>query len=578
MEKFSYGRDAMTILGELTEYAKGCINGSIVSGKKHIWACKRFLRDLDRVGNEDFPYVWNEEEAGKIVRWFFYLRHSKGELAGQPIRLIAPQKFSLCQIYGWRHKETGKKRFTKSFKEVARKNAKTQEEAGVVLYEMSTQAVKNKEIYETYCAGTKKKQSELVFKECINMLNGSPLKSKFRILRNSIVHIKSGSFLEALSKEDGKTGDGTNPALLVLDEYHQHKTTEFYDLGLGANTKESLLMIITTAGVDLNVPCFTQEYEYCSNILNPDVDVENDEYFVDIFEIDESDDIGCEKNWEKANPVRMSYPEGVDKIRKEYEIAKSVPEKMTAFLTKCLNRWVQAANNGYMDMAKWKKCEVKKIPYDLKGRTVFVGFDMSSKIDLTSVAFILPVFDMGKKKYVLYSHSFVPNEEKLRERELKDKAPYLAWARGGYITITGTEIVDQQQVMDYVLSFCQKNRWEIDCLCFDPANASKLMMDLSNEGHTVEEVFQSYKSLNESTAGFREQVYEGNVIYEKNPVLNFAMHNAVTRTNNGLIKIDKDAVKQKIDPVDAVLCAFKLALYYEDYQKTDVDEWLKQDW
>ena len=99
-------------------------------------------------------------------------------------------------------------------------------------------------------------------------------------------------------------------------------------------------------------------------------------------------------------------------------------------------------------------------------------------------------------------------------------------------------------------------------------------MDLSDEGYQVAEVYQSHKSLNESTAGFREQVYEGNIIYIANPLLNFAMANAVVRTNNGLIKIDKDATKQKIDPVDAVLCAFKLAMYHVFINAVSVIDWL----
>ena len=41
------------------------------------------------------------------------------------------------------------------------------------------------------------------------------------------------------------------------------------------------------------------------------------------------------------------------------------------------------------------------------------------------------------------------------------------------------------------------------------------------------------------------------------------MSNAVVRRNNGLIKIDKDATIQRIDPVDATLCAYKLAMYHE---------------
>ena len=139
---------------------------------------------------------------------------------------------------------------------------------------------------------------------------------------------------------------------------------------------------------------------------------------------------------------------------------------------------------------------------------------------------------------------------------------------------------DQSAVMRYVLETCKKNEWNIETLCFDPANASKLMMDLSDEGYEVEEVYQSHKSLNESTQGFREQVYSGNILYTYNPVLNFAMSNAVIRRSNGLIKIDKDATTKRIDPVDAVLCAYKLAMYHEFYSAAAeaIDKFLESDW
>ncbi len=103
------------------------------------------------------------------------------------------------------------------------------------------QATKNKEVYEYYTAGVKRDQSKIVFEEAKLMLNGSPLRKKFKLTNNAITHVKTGSYIKALSKEDGKTGDGTNPAGLIVDEYHQHKTTEFLDLGLGSNTKESFV-------------------------------------------------------------------------------------------------------------------------------------------------------------------------------------------------------------------------------------------------------------------------------------------------------------------------------------------------
>lgn len=564
----------MTILDELKKYASNCISGKEISCQKHKWACQRFLNDLKRT---DWQYEWVEDEAQKIVKWFSYLRHSKGVLAGKPIILTTSQKFFVCQLYGWREKETGYKRFTTAFKEMARKNAKSQEEAGCLLYEIAVESTKFGELYETYCAGVKRKQSGIIFKECRLMLRGSPLLRKFKITRDSITHIKSESFLEPLNKQDGKEGDGTNPACLVLDEYHQHPNTDFYDLGLGGNSAQSLIVIITTAGKDLNCPCYQQEYKYCSNLLNPNVDIYNDRYLADIYEIDEGDDWQDETTWIKANPIRMSYAEGIQKIREAFNLALDIPEKKTAFLTKVLDMWVQAQDGRYMDMGKWKKCEASGLPYDITGRPVYVGFDMSAKIDLTSVAFIIPVQEGTKVKYICFSHSFIPNREKLAERIHTDRAPYDEWERQGYITVTDTPIVDQNAVIAYVLDFCNKYKLDIQCLCFDPANASKMEMELSDEGYDVEEVFQSHRSLNETTAGYREQVYDGNVIVIINPVLNFAMANAVVKTNQGLIKIDKDAAVQRIDPVDAMLCAYKLAMYHIfDDGKSD-DEWLESE-
>ncbi len=587
----------MTIREELIQYAQNCISGKEISGQKHKWACERLLRDFEKeeaynAQNEQYPYYWDEEEAQNIVDWFELLRHSKGVLAGEPIILTPWQKFNLCQLYGWRRKSNGYKRFKKSFIEVGRKNAKSQMEAGVALYEISTQATKNNETYEYYTAGVKRDQSKIIFEEAKLMLKNSPLRSKFKITRNLITHIKTGSFMRPLSKDDGQKGDGTNPAGLILDEYHQHQTTEFYDLGLGSNTKEPLLMIITTAGMDLTYPCFVQEYTYCSKVLDPNIRIENDEYLIDICELDKEDyanieNLNNEELWKKANPIRMTYQEGIEKIRGEWQIAKDVPEKMTVFLTKCMNIWVQDKENGYMNMAKWRACMVEEMPISTKGMSVYVGFDMSAKIDLTSVAFVIPFlsgeFDQtGKEivKYIVYSHSFIPNREKLAERKARDKVDYDAWERMEFLTVTNTPIVDQNAVMKYVLDTCEKNEWKIECLAFDPANASKLMMDLSDEGYEVEEVFQSHKSLNESTQGFREQVYSGNILHTYNPVLEFAMSNAMIRRNNGLIKIDKDLTTKRIDPVDSVLCGYKLAMYHEFTSKYSeaIDRFLESEW
>ena len=102
----------MSRLDEIITYAQECIDHPEVNGRKHIWACMRLLRDVQRM-NEDpaYPYEWNEDSADSIVEWFSLLRHSKGVLAGQPINLTEWQRFRLCQLYGWRRKDNGRRRF-----------------------------------------------------------------------------------------------------------------------------------------------------------------------------------------------------------------------------------------------------------------------------------------------------------------------------------------------------------------------------------------------------------------------------------------------------------------------------------
>lgn len=581
----------------ITHYARDCLNDRTPACVKHKNACERFLRDIKRMETEpDYPYYWDEEGAESIVSWFKNLRHSKGELAKQPINLTPWQQFHLCQLYGWKRKKDNRRRFKKMFIEVSRKNAKSQELAGIILYEMSVTATKNGELAEIYTAGTKSQQSRICFQEAGLMLQGSKLRPKFKITKSSIEHIKTGSYVKPLSKDDGRNGDGTNPAVLVLDEYHQHKTTEFYDLSIGSNTKEPLLCIITTAGVDLSAPCY-REYQFCSNIIDPDVDIEDEEYLIDICEQDEEEAadprlLMDEKKWLKSNPIRATYAAGREKIRTTYEKALKVTEEMPSCLTKNFDIWVQAKEGGYMDMKKWKACEVSELPVDIKGLSCVVGIDMSSKIDLTSCVFVIPYKSTDETdadgepvvKYIVFHHSFIPNRERMLERITVDKAPYDAWENEGFLTVTNTQIVDQAAVMIYALDFAKSHGLKIACWAVDPANASMFMQTLSDRGETVYDVTQSYGGLNDATVGLREEIFAGNVLYLHDPLLNFAMGNAVTRRSNGLIKIDKDMTRQRIDPVDALICAFKLSRTIEqaaasqkDFEAA-IDNWLASDW
>ena len=565
----------MTLTDIMVEYCNQVLAGDIVACKKHKWSCSRFLRDLERQGTEDFPYVFNEEKALLFFDWMRLFKHTKGPLAGQHKEPADIEIFIFGNIYGWYHKDTGYRRFKKAYWQVARKNAKSQDLAIVGLYE--TLASQSGGKAETYCGATKTEQAKIVWEEAETILRQCKLlEGKYEIKYGRIIHKKTGSFMRALSKEDRKKADGFSPKCAIIDEYHAHETDEIYNImasGMGARP-DRLLIIITTAGFELNNPCYRIEYQYVSNILDPDNPIKNEEYFVMINELDRDengeliDDIKDETVWIKANPILASYPEGVDYLRGELRAALDAPEKMRNFLTKNMNVWVNAREGGYMNLTKWNKCGIDKLP-DLKGCECYVGVDLSSKLDLTSVGFVFPIED---GKYVVLSHSFMP-EGRIQEKINTDKTPYDLWHSQGWITLTDGDVIDYRYIQDYIVAQAEKNGWIIKEICYDPYNATQFANEMADEGYEMVEIRQGVKTLSEPTKNFRELVYSQKIIHDNNPVLTWAIGNAVTRQDhNGNIMLDKSKATQRIDPITAVINAHVRAMVNEPKKKKSVYE------
>lgn len=556
----------MTIKEWLVKYCNETIENEKYRCKKHRQACKRCLDMLYEAEKDNCEYYFNEAEVERVLKFFTFLHHSKGVIAGNPIILDGLSKFIACNIYGFLYKETDYRIFKTAFISMGRKGQKSQLQGGFALYEMSVMATKYNSLNECYCAGVKRKQSKIIFDECQLMLRKSKLKHKFKITRDRITHIKTGSFLEALSKEDKKSGEGTNPAMGILDEYKDHEDNGFYETlqsGMGAQ-KSPLLIIISTAGNNISCPMRVQEYPYAEKILNGSIN--NINYFTVICEVEEGDDISDYRIWQKSNQLLFTYKEGIKYLKDTYEIAKEIPDKLTSFLVKNLNIWQNTnGKNGYMNMEKFKKCIVDKIPYNLTGRDVYIGVDVSSKTDLTAVTFEFPILEGETLKFAIKTHTFIPNDEKLMEHIKVDKMPFDTWVRDNYITITNSPIVDQKKVIDYCINICNKNGWNIKAWAIDPHNASLLTTTLLDMKQDVFEIYQSKKHLNEPTVDLREQIYCENVFIENNPCLTWQFSNAkiITNESDGLIKIDKYKQKERIDNVDSTICSHKLAMYWK---------------
>lgn len=567
----------MSLLDGLVEYAESCVVGDTISCTKHAQACNRFLGDLKRRNTPDFPYRFDEAKAQNFLDWCSEFKHTKGVLTGERIDLHIYLVFIACNIYGWVHVKTGYRRFNKFYLQIARKNAKSQFLSLVASYELMVFLKGG--LSEVYCAATKKQQAKIVYDETHKMLKDAEFVSgKWKESYKTLRHLASDSIMRPMSQDDGENADGYNPQCAIIDEYHAHVNTDIYDVmdsGMGARV-DPLLAIITTAGFDLNKPCYAIEYKMVSRILDPHDDTLLENYFCDVHELETNtlsepittkdgrkvppgeliDDPYDEENWPKANPVICSYPEGVDYLRKKAKEATLAPEKERNFKTKHLNVWVNQIDAGYMPLQRWAACE-GKIP-DLTGEACFAGLDLSAKLDLTSAGLVFPL----EGKYIVLGHSFMP-EAKFHEHMLTDKgAQYDLWKRNGWLTLTLGSVVDYKHVTKWVVdkvdelgAFLQE--WDVD-----PWSAAQLSNDLTEDGYTVVDITQGIKTLSEPTKDFRGDVYENNVVHDGNPVISWAIGNAVVDISdrNMNILLSKKKSTQRIDPIAAIINAYSRAM------------------
>ena len=570
------------ILKTVLDYCEDIASGKIISCTKHKQACKRFTDDLERSKTSDFPYTLDAGRAALFLDWAALFSHTKGVLAGKKIELLPAYQFVVLNIYGWYHKETGYRRFTKMYFQVGRKNMKSQFNSLIALYECF---VFSKDLSEVYTAATKRKQAKVVYDECVRMLREAEkthkdFKGVWKETYGIIEHIGakgSGSFITTLSAEDQQKGDAYNPQCAIIDEYHLHENNGYVsamDTGMAARL-EPLLSIITTAGFDLSRPCYTQEYNLVKRILDPDNPTMLENVFCDIHEMETNDtedvleingkriapgDLIDEitiENLSKANPVVCSYPEGIKNLKDQYAKALEIPEQMRDFLTKHCNIWVNQREAGYMPLARWTACGCRKIP-EAVGAPCWIGLDLSAKIDLTSMGVVVP-FD---RKYLVYGHSFMPETTFNARMAKHDKIPFDLWEKQGYLTITPGDVVNYRMVVEHCKDFVQKLGLYVREWCVDPWGSLQISSDLIAEGQEVVDIIQGIKTLSEPTKTFRNEVYDQNIIHDNNPLVTWAIGNAVIDTPDKNLNsmLNKKKSVEKIDPIAAIINAFVRAM------------------
>jgi phage terminase large subunit-like protein len=558
----------------ITQYALDVVEGRIVAGRLVHLACERHLRDLETGGTRGLR--WDPEAADHAIGFFRFLRHSKGEWAGSVVQLEPWQQFRIGSVFGWQRKdeETGEwvRRFRTAYNEVARKNGKSTESAGVGLYLLDADGEPGAEVYS---AATKRDQAKIVWEEASRMVRKSPaLKKLIRIFpgKGNMCVEETASKFEPLGADDDYL-DGLNIHGAVVDELHAHKTRGVWDVIETAtgSRRQPLIWAITTAGFDQNGICFELR-TYSIDVLEGRI--EDDSWFAYIATLDEGDDPFDEAVWPKANP-NLGVSKKWGDMRRLAKKARAMPTALNNFLTKHLNVWTQQAKR-WIPLDLWDKnagdTEWMLLEETLKGRCFFGGLDLSSVLDITAWVMGFPRDD--DPETVDFLCRFWVPEARLYADDNRYRDQYQAWVRTGALKTTPGDAVDYDFVVAQILKDAetfQLQNLNIDRLFQGHQVAVRLMDELGED--KVVGMGQGFVSMAAPAKEFERRLMRKKLHHGGQPVLRWMAGNVSTKTDPaGNIKPDKSTSQGKIDGIVGEIMALDRVMRHQGPTKSVYEE------
>jgi phage terminase large subunit-like protein len=554
------------------QYVDDVLNGTQVACRWVQKACERHLRDLETGKSRGLRF--DEKAAKTAIAFFSLLKHSKGEWAGMPLMLEPWQQFIVSNVFGWKQTD-GSRRFRTVYLEVSRKNGKTTLAAGVGLYLLVADGEAGAEIYS---AATKRDQARLSHSEATRMAKASPqIRREVRIFKDNIHIPDTASKFEPLGA-DADTMDGLNVHGAIADEVHAHKSRDTWDKLETAtgSRRQPLMWAITTAGFDRQSLCY-QQHEYTEKIL--DGVIEDDSWFGIIYTLDQrrdgdpesvqDDDWQDEANWIKANP-NLGVSKKWDDMRRKAMRAKEMPAALNAFLRLELDIWTQAETK-WVSREHWDACGKAVDADGLRGRTCYGGLDLSSTTDVTALVYVFPP-QTDEDDYQVLCRFFIP-EESMHERVRRDRVPYDAWVRQGFITATPGNVIDYEWILAQVDEDMQA--YDVKQIAFDRWGASRIQTQLMERGDEefLVQFGQGFRSMSPPMKELEKLILGHKLAHGNNPVLGWMADNLVAREDPaGNIKPDKEKSTEKIDGMVAMIMALDRATRHEPPKRSIYEE------
>jgi phage terminase large subunit-like protein len=493
-------------------YCKQITKGDMCSGRYARKAVERFLQDLKRQKNPEFPYEFKPALAEEVIDFAESLYIPD---IGKSLELLPWMKFIYYNLYGWVEKlDNEKRRFISGYIEVARKNSKTTS----LLFPMILTDFFTTPSAEAYFVLHDGAQAEKSFRELRSIVNANPA------VKEGVEETKStmtfgSSRIAFFSSESGGI-DSYKNSCSVVDEFHAYehdRVITSFRYG-GRARKNSLVLIITSAGLTIAGPCYA-ENEKARKVLNGVLTDET--YFTIIYAYDEEDNWQDPRLFLKANPS-LGVILQQDVLEKDLTDALLTPSHQSDFKAKTCGIWSHDISS-WIPLSRWDTA-LRNKPFEVLGPVVGYGaLDLSSINDFT--AYTRCFYADGLYWFL---HRFYVPLEQVQEKYVHENINIRTWIDQGIVRAIPGPTIDYEFIYQDIAMDIQE--YPLAEIAYDPWMSDKLINALADKfpSITLIEVNQNLSTLSNPTKEYERLIMEDRIV-DPNPVMKWMVGNAVIR-------------------------------------------------
>lgn len=532
----------------------------IKAGKRIV--CKRTRRQyeklVDDIRNPKDGYIFDQSRAERPIAFIErFCKHSKGEWAGQPLRLELFQKAFISALFGFVDAKTGYRKYRETLFYVARKNGKSVMLSGLALYMLIADQEAGAEVYSV---ASKKDQAKIIYEETYNMVRQSPdLLQVVKKRKSDLYFPLTFSKFQPLGK-NSDTLDGLNSSLVIIDELHSIKDRNLYEVMKQSQSarRQPLLVMITTAGT-VRECIFDDMYKYACGVCDGTI---TDPHFLPIiYELDSKEEWLDPMKWEKANPG-LNRIKKLDDLISKVERAKQSPRDLTGVLVKDFNVIQTVASTWitFDDAANPETFELEQF----KGYYAIGGADLSRSGDLTAATLLF--MDKQEKRYVTQMY-FLPKDN-FEKRIRDEKIPYDKWYEAGLLRLCEGNSINYSDVTAWFMEMVEKYDITPAWIYYDPYSAAYWVQEMQAQGFNMVKCYQGVKTLSLPMQQLGQDLTAKKVNYNANPLLLWCITNTGVKTDvNGNIQpVKATSPKYRIDGLASLLDAYVGLLdHYKEY-------------